>query len=417
MPDLLLNATDLAWPITVALAWVVGEVGSRSTGLPRISLYGVLGFVVAQTGYLAHTESSNVVLLANIAFGLVLFEFGYRINLNWLRTNPWIGVTGLFESAGTFAAVFASAQWYGSTLMTSLLLASLMLATSPAGILNVINEQRSSGQVTERILHLTALNCVLAVFVFKVILGFWVFQSSGRLLQAVSSSLLVLLVSATLGAFFGILVPAILRALGLLAPDATIAFALTVILLVSITHTSKLSPVLATLTFGLVARHSRVALSQTQRNFGALGELLSVLLFVYVTSSLQWRHIIEGAELAMLLVLVRFVTKIFASALFARVGGISWRKGALTGMALAPISVFVVLMLEQARYLGLGLVDELAALAAVALTLDLLGPIITQRALVWAKETPVAQALPTVSTESQHGPGTLQDIRSTQSGR
>ncbi len=400
MPDLLLNAADLAWPITIALAWIVGEVGSRYTGLPRISLYGVLGFAAAQTGYLPHSESSSVVLLANIAFGLVLFEFGYRINLNWLRTNPWIGVTGLAESIGTFAAVFACAQWYGTALMTSLLLASLMMATSPAGILNVINEQRSSGQVTERILHLTALNCVLAVFAFKVILGFWVFQSSGSLWHAVSSSLSVLLVSATLGAFFGILVPAILRALGLLAPDATIAFALTVILLVSITHTSKLSPVLATLTFGLVARHSRVALSQTQRNFGALGELLSVLLFVYVTSTLQWRHIMVGAELAMLLVLVRFVTKMCASALFARVGGITWRKGALTGMALAPISVFVVLMLEQARYLGLGLVDDLAALAAVTLVLEVLGPIITQHALVWAKETPVPHSHPSTAVET-----------------
>ncbi len=400
MPDLLFYAADLAWPATIAMAWLAGEMCHRYGGLPRVSVYGVLGFVAAQVGYLPHSESSSVVLLAHLAFGLVLFEFGYRINLNWLRTNPWIGVTGLAESVGSFAAVWACAQWFGATMMTSLLLASLMLATSPAGILSVVNEQRSSGQVTERILHLTALNCVLSVFAFNVILGFWVFQSSGSLWHAISSSLLVLLVSSALGALFGLLVPIVLRRLGLLAPDATIAFALAVILLVSIAHSGKLSPVLATLSCGLVARHSRVALSQTQRNFGVLGELLSVLLFVYVASTLQWRHMVVGAELAMLLILARLLTKILVPAVCARVGGISWRKGALTGMALAPISVFAILMLEQARYLGMGLVDDLAPLAVVALLFDVVGPAFTQCALLWAKETPAPHVQPHTALET-----------------
>ena len=39
-------------------------------------------------------------MLADVAFGLILFELGYRINLRWLRTNPWIGVSGLVEVAG-----------------------------------------------------------------------------------------------------------------------------------------------------------------------------------------------------------------------------------------------------------------------------------------------------------------------------
>jgi hypothetical protein len=52
--------------------------------------------------------------MANVAFGLILFEFGYRINLRWLRTNPWIGITGLLESGLSFIVVFAIAQWYGA---------------------------------------------------------------------------------------------------------------------------------------------------------------------------------------------------------------------------------------------------------------------------------------------------------------
>lgn len=393
MPDLSSLSSEVAWPFAIVLAWIAGEFGARWTKLPRISIYGLVGFLLAHTqvGFLPPMENTAMLLLANIAFGLILFEFGYRINLRWLRVNPWISVTGLVETSATFIVVYVIAQWYGASAMNALLLASLAMSTSPAGVMRVVNEQRSSGQVTERLLHLTAINCVLAVLTFKVIVGFSVFRSSGNLWDAMSSGLVVLLVSAALGGVFGTLVPSLMRRLERLAPDGTIAFALTVILLVAITHAAKLSPVLATLTFGLVARHRRVVLSQTQRNFGALGELLTVLLFVFVVSTLDWEKVLAGSALGLALIAARLMTKTLSVAAFASVSGISWRKGAFTGLGLAPISVFVILVLEQARYLGISFVDELAALTAMTLFMEVIGPIITQRVLIWAKETPHRQ--------------------------
>ncbi|GJI91098.1 cation:proton antiporter [Duganella hordei] len=393
MPDIQVVMTELGWPLAIAVAWLTGEFLHRWTRLPRISVYGLVGFLLAQAfpAALSSGASSTVTLLANLAFGLILFEFGYRINLHWLRINPWIAVSGLAESAATFGAVYLISHLTGMPPLTSLLLASLAMSTSPAGVLRVINEEDSSGQVTERVLHLVAINCVLAVFVFKVVVGFWVFQTSGSLTQAVSHSLIELLVSAALGAVFGFLVPAVLRRLGALAQDGTIAFALGVILLVAMAHAFDVSPVLATLTFGLAARHSRVAFSRTERNFGGIGELLTVLLFVFAVSTLEWDRVVDGAGLGLVLLLARFVVKAGAVAAFAKVSGISWRKGLLTGIALSPMSVFVILLLEQTKYMGIVLVDELAALAAMTLLLEVIGPVITQRALIWANETPAKE--------------------------
>jgi hypothetical protein len=59
----------------------------------------------------------------------------------------------------------------------------------------------------------------------------------------------------------------------------------------------------------------------------------------------------------------------------------------LTGLALTPISVFVILLLEQTRSLGIDLVDQLAPLAAATLLLELIGPVVTQRALMQAGES------------------------------
>ncbi|MEW6371073.1 MAG: cation:proton antiporter [Pseudomonadota bacterium] len=390
MPDLLTILTSLAWPFAIAIAWIAGEFGQRFTGLPRISFYGLVGFALAssQLGVLPAPDAGPIPMLADVAFGLILFELGYRINLRWLRANPWIGVAGLVESIATFAAVYLIALAFGTPQLTALMLASLAMATSPATVVRVINEQRSSGQVTERVLHLSAQNCVLAVFAFNVVVGFWIFRTFEDLGDALLNSLVMLAVSALSGAVFGLLVPALLRAIGNPRHDATVAFAIAVILLVAISYAGGLSPVVSTLAFGLVARHRRVAFSQAQRNFGALGELLTILLFVFAASTLDWREVMAGATLAVVLVLARLVTKTAGVTAFAHLSGVSWRKGFLAGVALAPLSVFVILLLEHARLAGVAIVDELRAVAAVTMLLEVFGPIIIQRALVWAREAP-----------------------------
>ena len=392
MQDFLAILTSLAWPFAITLAWLVGEFGQRWTGLPRISFYGLVGFILAapQLGVLPLPPSGGgtTLLLADVGFGLILFELGYRINLRWLRTNPWIGVTGLVEAGLTFVGVYLVANAFGAALIDRLMLASLSMATSPATVVRVINEQKSSGQVTERALHLCALNCVLAVFAFNATVGLWIFRTFEDVGDALWNSLVVLGVSAFTGAVFGLVVPGVLRLLGKLAQDATVAFALAVILLVAITYALGLSPVVAALAFGLTARHRRVAFSQAQRNFGALGELLTVVLFVFAASTLDWRRVWAGAALAVALVVVRLIAKTAGVTAFAHLSGISWRKGALTGVALTPLSVFVILLIEHARHAGVQVVEELRAVAAVTMLLEVFGPIILQRALVWAREAP-----------------------------
>lgn len=381
---------SLVWPLALAVAWIAGEFGYRVLRIPRLSSYGIVGFLLAhsQSGLLSPLGNETISLLANISFSLILFELGYRINLRWLIRNPWIGITSIVESGLTFIAVLGIAQWFGLPFLSALLLASLAMSTSPAVVVRIINEQRSSGQVTERALHLTAFNCILSVFAFKVILGFWVFQNTGSLWQALWSSLVVLVASGVGGALLGYAVPGLLRRLGARGLDATVAFAIAVIILVAFMHALKFSPVLATLTFGMMVRHRRIALSNAQQNFGSLGNLLVVLLFVYAATTIEWPNVINGAGVAMALIATRFVVKTASVTAFARLSGITWRKGLLTGVALTPISVFVIVMLEQSQHVGIGLVDDLVALAATTLLLEILGPVVTQAALIWAREIP-----------------------------
>lgn len=394
MPDFLTGIVGLVWPFAIALAWVVGELAYRAAGLPRITIYALTGFLLSHTqaGLLPGHSESAAMLFANIAFGLILFEFGYRINLRWLRTNPWIGASGVLEAGATFVAVFAVAEFAGMTPLPAMLLASLAMASSPAEILRVVNEQRSSGQVTERALHLSALNCVLAVFVFNIIVGLWTFQHSGSLLSAVSNSIVLLLVSGALGVAFGVAVPGLLRKMGTLGGDTTVAFAIAVILLCALAQAIKMSPVLAALTFGFVTRHRRVTLGQAQRNFGALGDMLTVLLFVFIGATLTWPSITAGIGTAFAILGARLAAKLVGVTLFARASGTSWRKGLLTALALSPMSVLALAMLVRTHAIGIDLMDHLAPLAAATLLLAIAGPLLTQWALKLAGETPEKEA-------------------------
>jgi Kef-type K+ transport system membrane component KefB len=387
MNELISAAAQLAWPLALVVSWMAGELVHRWTGIPRISMYGLAGFLAGNLALRVQgpIDHSPYLLLASLAFGLILFELGYRINLRWLRANPWILATSLLESGATFVAVWLAAHWFGAPPISCGLLGALAMATSPAGLMRVLNEEGAGGQVSERAMHLAALNCVAAVFVFNLIVGVKVFQTSGDLLHAAGATLLVLGASGILGALAGMLVPLWLRGMG--GKNATLTFALAVLLLVAVTHVFKMSPVFAALCFGLAARHRRSALGVAQRNFGALGDLLSVLLFVFAASTLTWDNVRQGLVLGLLLVLVRMVVKVSVCAALARPSGISVRKGALSGLALAPLAVFAVLMIEQTRRLGVDFNYSLAPLTAIALVLQVFGPLISQRALVWADET------------------------------
>jgi Kef-type K+ transport system membrane component KefB len=387
MPPNLASAAELAWPAVIAFSWLAGELGQRFR-IPRIAIYALVGFLFARllAPVLSVGSTPAGTLLANVAFGLVLFEFGYRINLHWFRVNPWLAATALLDVALSFVSVYALCRAFGTAVISSLLIAAIAGATSPASLTRVVNELRSAGQVTERALHLTAFNCMCALFAFKFLVGFWTFDTSGDVLKALSNSAVVLLVSAALGAAFGSGMPAVLRLTGRSTADATLAFALAVVLLVGTTHLLHFSPLVASLAFGLVARHRRVTLNQTQRDFGVLGDVLIVFLFTYIAATVDWQRALAGAALGAALVVVRTAAKILAVTLLARPSGTTWRKGMLTAIAMSPLSTFVVLLVEETRAVGIDLIDAIAPVAAATLLLLWLGPLATQAALRMAGE-------------------------------
>ena len=388
--DLSFLLQSIAWPLVLLVAWVLADVLYQRWNLPRVTSYVAVGTLAGMVNLPGlTTEITGLPFVATVALSLVLFELGYRINLRWFAANPWVLLGALLESGLTFALVWLATGWWGGLdPHVRLAIAALSMSSSPAGILRVVHELRSAGQVTERVMHLTAINCLLSVLALKVIMGARLLDLSGSVTQAMVGSLQVLAVSLVAGGALGVAMPRLLRGRWVASADgATVVFVLSVILLTTAAHGLRLSPLLAALTFGVVARERRVHLTHNQRNFGTAGDLLGVFLFVYIAAVLEWPDVIQGMALGLVLVLVRGVAKVGVTALTARVSGITLRKGVMTGMALSPMSAFVVLLVGQTEMAGFDLAAEtLAAMSGMVLLLELLGPVVTQRALMAARE-------------------------------
>ncbi|MEP7099554.1 MAG: cation:proton antiporter [Burkholderiales bacterium] len=377
----------VAWPLMLLAAWLAGEWVFRHWNLPRVCAYGAVGLVLGGAGLSQNVASHAAqAFMANVALALTLFELGYRINPRWFRHNSWVLAAGIAQALLTFGAVFWVAGLFALPVDHRLVLAALCVASSPAAIMRVTHELRSAGQVTERLLHLCALNCLVAVLLLKLVVGYWHLETSGDLGKAAFNSVYVIGLSLVAGAVFGFVAP-LLNRIATSSQSTTVTFALLVLLLTGLAQTLHLSPLLAALAFGVVARERRIMLSHAQRNFGALGDVLSVFLFVFVGSLLSWNGLLAGLLLGIAVLAARSVVHTLVNMSVARASGTTFRKGALTGLALMPMSAFAMLLLEESRLYGFDLArDSLPVIVGLLVLLDVVGPLVTQRALMLAGE-------------------------------
>lgn len=385
---ILLNNINLLITLAILFAWIIGEIGYQVTKIPKICFYTLTGFICFVLFQQIEFNANNLNLnfIVNIGIGILIFEFGHRINFHWLKNNPKIILTSLIESTATFTITFLVTHLFISSKIICLEYASLSIASSPIVIMYLINYNKSSGQLTERLIHLSALNTIIAIITFKFIFGLLIFRNSGNILQTAYASVLMLLFSILLAIIFAGILSIILNKISLKTYDYSIAFAIFVICLVSLATDFKLSPLLTCLTFGLILRHKRVAMGHIQNHFGSLGELLTIILFLLIATTLQFNNSTLNIYPTIILIVTRILTKTIFVGLLSRFDELSWSKSFLVGFGLSPISMFSLLTLDPTIYNGIPIFNQLAYFSLVFLLLELIAPICTQFALSKAKE-------------------------------
>ena len=173
---------------------LAGEALFRTVGLSRIVGYVLAGALAGPgvLGWLNQETLSMAKPVADAALGLLLLETGRHLDLHWLRANRSLLGSAVAESGLAFGAIFAFAYLaVGLSPGWSAATAAITMASAPAVVLLTAEENRAQGQVTQRTLLLTAINCALSFVVFAVVLGVVHAEQSGDWLNAIAHPLWV----------------------------------------------------------------------------------------------------------------------------------------------------------------------------------------------------------------------------------
>jgi len=377
--------------LTLVVAVLVGEALVRHLRLPRIVGYVGVGLLLGPGafGLIPQVPATEWRLVIDLALGILLFELGSKVNLRWVKTNRWIAAASLLESAATFFVVFALLTWMGTPGAPAAVAAAILIATSPAIVVRTITESRAQGQVTDRLLLMTALNCIYAVILHKLTVAAMYGAAGTSIIHTILQPLYLISGSALLAWLFGITFERIHHYLG--HHEETFSFILfgMIAFATIMASTLKLSPVLVLLAAGLFTRYHRRRPRTFPPHFGSAGAVLVVLMFIGNGLVANLDGLRESFLLVWLLISVRAIAKVSSVLALAHHSGLTLHQGVALGVALMPMSsVALLLTLETSTAFpsfgyGLGL-----ALMSCIVILELVGPILVQVSLRRAGETP-----------------------------
>lgn len=368
----------------LALMLLIGGLAARILcpilRIPEISVYLLCGLLLGPTGLsiISVRTAPGIETLANLAMGLVLFELGRRVDLSWLRYERWALTAGITQFICVFTALAAVFLAIGADGATAFMAAALGATASPAIIVRITQETQSEGQVTERLLHAVAIQCLMGFVVFVIGLQVMHVSHTATSPMTLLQPAYLFIGSVLLGWLASIVANRLSRMLKS-TPTAQIVLLISlVLLLVEANQLLKLSPLVSILIFGMQARGHRdePMLISTESIF--TNSLVYIFLFVYLGTTIDIAPSQKMLMLGLAIMAVRWLMLVLPSVALARLNGLTLAKGLWLGSAMLPTSTLSVLFLGHASsfYPEFG-TEVTRLLGAMLLITYAIGPFVT----------------------------------------
>ena len=365
------------------------RVLSSTLRLPEVTAFILCGLFLGPSGVgLVSAETvSGLSILADVALGLILFDLGRHVDPVWLLRERWALITALTQTLAVFVGVSLLLVNLGTEPLLAAMMASLVCAGSPVISFWVAQESKAEGQVTNRMLHAVALQCIFAVGIFA--LCFQVLHVSqaadwktalGHPIYLTAGSIVLGLVMSRIALFLSNL----LQPRMALQQLVVIGF---IVILVEANDLLRLSPLISLLVFGIGSRGYGKNAALQPASSGVSRQLVFAFFLVYLGSTLVVDFRLELLLLGVGIVLARWILLLLPSVALSRLNGLSYKKGVLLGTALVPLSgVSIVLVGHTTSFypeFGVALDGMLATAVFVS---SLVGPLLTWWSLRWAGE-------------------------------
>ncbi|MBX9811286.1 MAG: cation:proton antiporter [Burkholderiales bacterium] len=388
LPSFPLPPNPLALFGLLLLAGLIGgELVKRVLHLPRITGYVLMGMLLSGLGLLNGKLIDEAWIFVDIALGLVLFELGRRLDLRWLRRDPWLLATGIFESALSFGFIYFALIYFDVQPLYAAVAAAIGISTSPMVVMLVAHEQGAEGQVTERALHLVAMNSVIAFVLVTMLLSWIHHEYHASWITAVLHPAYLLVGSLILGYAASMLTLLLSRWLGKSAERHFVLLLALIVVTVGVARMLELSVLLALLSFGVMARNLDARHDLMSVDISRVGQMFFVVLFVVSGAKLQLAELVTGGTLALIFIVARFVGKSIGVLSLTHFSGVRAGSAGMLCIALTPMSVLALTMVQGTASLYPDFAARLATIVlSAALILELIGPLAVQFALKQAGE-------------------------------
>jgi Kef-type K+ transport system membrane component KefB len=375
--------------LILLLGLACGELFRRVLFLPRLSGYVVAGLAAGPggVGLLDVKMLEDARLLFDIALGLILFELGSRLDIQWLRRNRWLLAASIAEIGLSFCLIFAVLWFLHFPALQAAIAAAIGSASGAPVLLLIIHVTRADGPLTGRAVNHTALNNVFAVVAVTMLLSFLHLEYRAGLYVVVLHPLYLLLGSMFLGYVFSVLLVLSARWLGKREDLQFILLVATVLLTLGVAKALELSMWIALLALGVMARNRDLRRDLLPVEFGTTAQALFVVLFVMTGAAVTPAELAAGAWLALAYAVARSAGKLLGVVSFARPSGLRLRKALLLGLTLTPMSAIALVLVENTAHYDPEFGRHLAAVVLSALVMfELAGPLLVQLALRAAGE-------------------------------
>lgn len=389
----------MTYSLYIAILMLVGMAGGKlasKVGLPTVSGYLLCGLLLGPSvlNLITSEVYYSLGFVNELALGMLAISVGTELHYLMFKKFGKNLVTISMGNAVLTVAVTSLLTWLvGMPIQYALILGTLALTVSPAGVVEVIKDTRSEGEMTQNVLGLVAFDNLVAIMTFGMMVSF--VQSFGDQgpggIALLGSVLFDIFLGMMIGALSGLFVSFFIRKDT--SNDKLLVILLAVILFnTGIASMYGLSPVLTNIFSGIAITNltSRKVLISTLLNRIEMPVFVIFLTLAGAHINLSIIGTVGVAGLAY--IAARSIGKYFGSLVFSQFTDVSKEVRPYIGLGLFPqagIAIGLATVAERSIPNVSGAITGVVLAGAVFF--EIFGPMITGYALKAAGETKAAR--------------------------
>ena len=378
---------------TVLLGGLAAEKFVNRYNIPAISSYILLGILIGPhvLDLLSHGVLDATDLLSNIVLGFIAFHIGNNFSLSTFRAigKPVIAIS---VAESLLASVFVTAGVYyiaGQPFYLSIIYGALAAATAPAATMMVVRQYRASGNFTDTMLGIVAIDDAWGIILFSFCLSIAHAVRPGEIAEL--SVYLILIKSAgeiCLSIVLGVILAFIIRRSPdyiKLKGDILILVLGAVLINTGITLWLGLSPLLANISMGAALVNIDREAFRYFDSIKAIDWPLYIVFYVLAGASMDVSLVLSIGFIGIVYIIFRAMGKVTGAYIGSTIAQAPKEMKNYMGLALLPQAgvALGLAMIARNSFPDIGK-TIFTTIAATTVIYEVFGPIATRYALVKA---------------------------------